>query len=166
MSNWDIFISTTSCCIVLLLASPASMTVKLTKSTHTAKNLPEKLAMCVHSSITPFMKLMDSLCKDRSQHFLESVFFSFSWTLPWRPLENREKRRFASKPNSHNVSPGEHVGDKYCVCHAPLHEWKINLHHNSLLESHPWKPEKTFENQQRETLMTFLPLIFSVPQFT
>lgn len=51
------------------------------------KHSPEKLAMCVHSSITPFMKLIDSLCNDGRQYLVESNFFSCSVLPAWRLLK-------------------------------------------------------------------------------
>lgn len=51
---------------------------------------PEKLAMCVHSSITPFMKLIDSLCKDGRWHSAASVLLPCA-LYPPRPLRRQKK---------------------------------------------------------------------------
>lgn len=97
------------------------------------ENLPEKLAMCVHSSITPFMKLIDSLCKDRSQHSPASVFFSWSEAFPWTPLGNEEKHHFPQSKTA-VVLHLSHQDDKFCASHVPLHNLNKGLHLDSLLQ--------------------------------
>lgn len=72
------------------------------------ENLPEKLAMCVHSSITPFMKLMDSLCKDRSQHLPEYSFFSWRVAFAWGLL-GKEKKGLVWNRNSDKMSIQEYI---------------------------------------------------------
>lgn len=57
---------------------------------HSLQHSPEKLAMCVHSSITPFMKLIDSLCKDGRQHSAGSVFLPCV-LYPLRALRRQKK---------------------------------------------------------------------------